>query len=621
MSPVANKSSWQQVLENTDISFTICSYVKIEPGTYDIVIVDEAHNFKNPKSKSYLALFRIIKNCRSKVMLLSATPYQNRIEELRTMVSLIHFNVNTPAYLMLGKLFVNTIQNEKDLEKHHRFRGEIHDDGYSFQDIGKEVELRGSFEGGLKQISSIFATFSNQNTRELIKQEFSEDYELMGRFPTKHETTVNYQLCSSKSDYEVFKETIEILNNTPFCLQNMTNYIVDIKRKTNLGMWGLMRSFLLKRLDSSIYAFQISLDNMYRKLMTFDRDTSQMEVDGEVFQLSDQLKLDYDKDCINIRKLIELWKGQLDTKKLDVLFENLKRHTIVFTEYSDTLELIREEAIKRKLTHFIAFDGNGTEKQLERIRLNFDANLDSNLRDLDYVFTTDVLAEGVNLHVAGKVIHFDQKWNPSKVTQRNGRIDRILKTGTHRDIQIVYFKVDNIVEQILELEKRIDKKQYQAKMFIDHLVPIKLYTYEKFEKQKILFFPDEEYIGHYIAYRTYMGELLLHHSMAYEFGHIKSICFEKPETEKCIVSKINMDRDRMFYSEHFGSHIELSNPLYVNGYISIFKEIVLEKLKTIDKVNHRHVANEMIKMYDREEWEWCLIWFKQHKYQNWEDKF
>jgi len=107
----------------------------------------------------------------------------------------------------------------------------------------------------------------------------------------------------------------------------------------------------------------------------------------------------------------------------------------------------------------------------------------------------------------------------------------------------------------------------------------------------------------------------------YEFGHIKSICFEKPETENCMVSKINMDRDRMFYSDHFANHIELSNPLYINGYISIFKEIVLERLKTVDKVNHRHIRNEMIDMYDREEWEWCLIWFKKHKYLNWEDKF
>jgi len=252
-------------------------------------------------------------------------------------------------------------------------------------------------------------------------------------------------------------------------LKTIKHYLKNILRNQNL---------------SAFFIFH----NMYQKLMVFDKNTQSIDIDGEIFQLSSQLEIDYDKDCINIRKLIELWKDQQDTEKLNVLFENLERHTSVFTEYSDTLELIREEAIKRKLTHFIAFDGTSTEKQLERIRLNFDANLDSNLQDLDYVFTTDVLAEGVNLHVSGKVIHFDQKWNPSKIIQRNGRIDRILKTGTHRDIQIVYFKVDNIVEQILELEKRIDKKQYQAKMFIDYLIPIKLHTYEKFENRKILFF-------------------------------------------------------------------------------------------------------------------------------------
>lgn len=616
LAPKANRSSWIQVLKHTTVNFYISTYIKYPISNYDIVIVDEAHNYKNYMSKSYLQLFKLIKSCKPKVMLLTATPYQNDISELKTMVSLIHFNVNTPAYIGLGILFDNAIAAENLYKKHIRFNGEG-GNSRSMKAIAEEVDLRHKFEKYLKLISNIFATFSNRNTRELIEREFSDDYELMGRFPKKHESVQPYQLCDSKEDYEIFEKTIEILNTTPFCLQNITIY-TNIKKSSKklYKIDGLIRCFLLKRLDSSVKAFQISLANAYAKLMNFN-NSKFIIVDGEEYLLNAQFDIDYEKDCANVRYLIELWKDKSDIKKLDLLFDILTPGTIVFTEFIDTLNLIKEEAKKRKLDRFITFDGNSKADDLESIRLNFDANLDENIDKYDYLFTTDVLSEGVNLHVAKKVIHYDQKWNPSKNIQRNGRIDRILKNGLISDIHLISFGVEYLLEQIIKLEKTINKKVYQSDLFLNHLEPLDLYTFPKFKDQRVLFYPNEEHKAHYNVYRTYMGDICVNDSNIWSYSNDFLIEMHIPETDECKVSIVPVTVAKLFRSNLFQKSEELSNNLYKQSY----HLMLMETVKYSPHLKLPVIVRQFYTSYDRERFESCQVWFKNHKFMNWDSKF
>jgi SNF2 family DNA or RNA helicase len=175
ISPAPNRSSWIEVLTAAQADFIVCTSAKIIEGRYGTVIVDEAHNFKSIKSKSYLDLFRIIKHNQAKVLLLTATAFQNRPSELKTMASLIHFHTNTPAFILLGSLFKMVSDGEKTLENQERYVGTMGDAGFSFQDINVLVENENKVKLTLAHLGNIFATFSHRNTREDIENNYSQD--------------------------------------------------------------------------------------------------------------------------------------------------------------------------------------------------------------------------------------------------------------------------------------------------------------------------------------------------------------------------------------------------------------------------------------------------------------
>jgi SNF2 family DNA or RNA helicase len=281
VSPLANKDSWVQVLQHIDNKYTICTSTKIPEGVYSFVIVDEAHNFKSIKTKSYLALFKIIKLAQCQVLLLSATPFQNKLLELRTMVSLINFHTNTPAFVLLGLLFNSIKDTEKTLDNLARYKGDIETSGFAYRDINVKVENEFKLDFYMKMLAGVFATFSHRNTRVDIEENYKTDVELMGRFPKKHTKLITYG--NEEAFKKCFWKTISILNECPLVMQNIYNYHPTKMKGQQLSMGGIMRSFLLKRLDSSVYAFKKSLQNAYDKLIDIENQKGKevLEIDGE----------------------------------------------------------------------------------------------------------------------------------------------------------------------------------------------------------------------------------------------------------------------------------------------------------------------------------------------------
>src|SRR5690606_28237935 len=99
---------------------------------------------------------------------------------------------------------------------------------------------------------------------------------------------------------------------------------------------------------------------------------------------------------------------------------------VIFTESADTLKYLTSRLKKETSYKVLSITSDNQNKEFETIRENFDANFEGTFRnDYDIILTTDVLAEGINLHRANVIVNYDTPWNPTKLIQRLGRINRI----------------------------------------------------------------------------------------------------------------------------------------------------------------------------------------------------
>lgn len=612
----ANKNNWNEVLSWTEMQFNVCTSTKIVDNAPDVVIVDEAHNFKNHTSKSYLTLFKLIKLHKPRVILLTATPFQNKAEELRTMVSLIHFKTNTPAFILLGHFFKDLAIHEKALATLKRYKGDLEDPRFSIYDVNPLVENTHKFEKRFIDIAQIFATFSHRNTRRQIETDYKSDSELMGRFPEKKHINIEYE---NKVFQQAFYKTLQLMDKLSFPLQNIANYEPNKPDKEKSSMSGIMKCFLLKRLDSSINAFKVSVDNMFQELNRVNIKSIEKETG---WKMPMEFRTDCDKDKMVLCEIMDEWLEQDDTEKVDQAFKHLLQYSkgIIFTEYRASLDVLCQEAERRGL-RYIRIDGNSSDKLLDIVQSNFDANLSENTDTIDYLFTTDVLAESVNLHIAKMLIHFDQKWNPSRTAQRNGRIDRILKTGTHTHITIADFKTQYIVEKILELEKKIDHKQFMGEMFLQNLQPYQFSHVPEFKDGYYIYYPNEKVKNGLSVIRTWAGDILIDSYAMESYCTICPIIKNREFTTKAKISKHPSKTWFRFGREDVFQHImEVENDLYKKAY----RLLLEETLKNPLIINFSHAITEVLNVYkmkEREPIQICTVWCKDYYYQNWENKF
>jgi superfamily II DNA or RNA helicase len=134
---------------------------------------------------------------------------------------------------------------------------------------------------------------------------------------------------------------------------------------------------------------------------------------------------------------------------------------VVFTEYNDTFAVICKHLSDNNI-NYISYNSQTDEKVLDVIAANFDANNPKIQNAYRVLVCTDTLAEGVNLHAANVMVHFDNKWNPSKVTQREGRINRINVYENNHEINIYTFQPPAFVDDTIRLTNRINDKESDA---------------------------------------------------------------------------------------------------------------------------------------------------------------
>ena len=449
----------------------------------ELIVVDESHNFRNPLSNRWENFFSLvndnISNSGNKpyILFLTATPINNTPWDLYWQIMLL--------VLMDRSAFIK--ENIPDLFKFFR---EAKDNPSMLNDLLNEISIRRTRDYIIENYPDAYIVVELPN---------GETEERKITFPKRVLENINYKLdVAYKGMYKKISETLtEKLTMAYYrILEYRKEGVKTEEERLTLGrmiaIGGIFRTILLKRLESSVASFRKSIANHIQfleklkhylkegKLLTKEsyikymlKSYDELE-DGDIKEILDDFKLsDYRAEDLfqDIDKDIELLNNILakvrrirpaDDSKLNVLKEKLLElskdgQIVLFTYYADTLNYIYEEIINDKQFSKLkieAISSSGTTSktpgQREEIIKKFFE------KKTDIILSTDVLSEGQNLQTAKYLINYDLHWNPTRMIQRAGRIDRI--GSPYKEIYVYNFFPEDELEELLKLVQALQTK-------------------------------------------------------------------------------------------------------------------------------------------------------------------
>ena len=479
---------WQSVLQEFDVSrCDVVSLGKLDKviakGTdkYSYVFVDEAHRFRNSGTEAFTELHQI---CRGKkVILISATPINNYTSDVENQI-----------YLFQSKQS-GTINGIKNIEGF--FRG-------LNSKLAKKPKGSAAYMAQLRENSEIIRDklireVMIRRTRGEIQQYYSEDLKKQGlTFPKAGSPEKIIYSFDDETD-DAFTQTMNIIKEFKYSRYTPLLYLKDKKKYAQMmtaqrNMGGFMKGILVKRLESSFYAFKKTLDrfadsyenfikmiksgkvyiskkvNVYdllddgdiRKLMYYIEQEDVMEFETKEF--SSQFFRDLESDLAQLKSLQFIWSLITIDPKLEEFRRNLTsnkimmgKKAIIFTESKETAEYLFEHLQDIYGSRIIYFSGQSSSALKVEIEDSFNPKNKSKGNDkYDLLITTDVLAEGINLHRANVLVNYDLPWNPTRIMQRVGRINRV-GTEFERIYVFNFFPTAQSTKQ-MPLEKRILEK-------------------------------------------------------------------------------------------------------------------------------------------------------------------
>ncbi len=494
-----NPNSWTNVFYDFKIAAEFESVGKldkiIERGTekYDNVFIDEAHRFRNELNISYENLSII---CRGKrVILVTATPLNNSPLDILAQIKLFQKPKKStiPGIKDIDGFF-NSLQ--KKLTKFDRKK-----DYEKYMEIVKEnaIQIR---EKVLKYIMV-------RRTRAEIEKYFKEDLENRKlKLPkVSSPEPIFYKL--DKKLNNVFMETIKLITDkrefkyaryTP--LLYLKKELSDFEKTGQHNMGGFMKILLIKRLESSFFAFKNTISRFiksyedfitaytkgkvyisakhWKKIMDYfvddNFDAIRELIDDEKAEeygendFTEQLEKDINTDLNTLKTIKKLWEDIDYDPKLKSFLEKIKsdkvlkkNKLIIFTESKETATYLKEKLENNLKEKILIYHGGSSKKELEKVIANFDAKARNKKDDYRIIVTTEVLSEGVNLHRSNVVINYDIPWNPTRMIQRVGRINRI--DTTFDKIYIYNFFPTEEANDIIKLkEAAIAKISYFIEM-------------------------------------------------------------------------------------------------------------------------------------------------------------
>ena len=454
-----NPGSWPNVFSDFHIAADYESVGKLESlvkrGTdkYQNVIIDEAHRFRTETNISYEFLAEI---CRGKrVILVTATPYNNLPKDILSQIKLFQKSRKStiPGLPDLETFFMKLEKNLKGLDRQKDY-----------------TEYMKVVRQNAKEIrEKVLKCLMVRRTRTEIVKYFSEDLKQQGfKFPEVANPEAFFYELNDDED-RIFNETIELIAKkfyyaryTPMLYY--TGKIDQLEKQAQMNMLRFMKVLLIKRLESSFFAFRNTIDRFIYSYEQF----IQMYDKGNVYvskkyinKIFELLENDDDEavqrlieegkaDKYDSREFREDFRKHLESdlkilKQIKYFWESVKRDPklltflkklstkpilkdsklIIFTESKETAEYLSRHIEAKFPKQVICFHGNASANVREKVIENFDAKARFPKEDYRILISTEVLSEGVNLHRSNVVINYDIPWNPTRMMQRVGRINRV----------------------------------------------------------------------------------------------------------------------------------------------------------------------------------------------------
>jgi hypothetical protein len=455
----SNPGSWPNVFRDFNVPATFRSIGELDNilkdgvEQYQHVFVDEAHRFRTESNATYEKLAEI---CRGKkVALVTATPYNNSPKDILSQIKLFQ------------KARKSTIPNLPDLEQ---FFGGLERKLKNLdrqRDYGEYIKL--VKENAKEILEKVLKYLMVRRTRTEITKYFAEDLAAQKlKFPeVEKPEPVFYEL--NENEDAVFSKTIELIAKkfkyaryTPILYYKGEVSQPEELAQRNLGKF--MKILLIKRLESSFYAFRNSINRFIYSYEQFlaEVDKGNVYVSkkyiNKVFELldddnedaveilisegkadrlpskdfRDDLKRDLEGDLDILKEIREMWSGIKRDPKLLAFIEKLstspvlkKNKLIIFTESKETAEYLSKSIDSKFPNETLCFTGSSSESVRAQVIENFDARARLPRDDHRILISTEILAEGVNLHRSNVVINYDLPWNPTRMMQRVGRINRV----------------------------------------------------------------------------------------------------------------------------------------------------------------------------------------------------
>ena len=449
---------------------------------FDLIIVDEAHGFRNGGSGKYDDLQKIckadcvntglLKSQRKKVMLLSATPLNNRPDDLLNLLLLFQDSQSCTidGIPNLKSFFASHIKAYNTLMKERETRDVTADVDKIYEVIRERV------------IDKVTVRRTRSNIEN--DPEYKKDLKVQGIVFPKSLAPTPLEYSMDKDTSNRFFYTLNVLSDDKFephlhyaryrAIEFLKPELrAKYRNAVHIGqtLAGIYRVHMVKRLESSFHAFKLSLATLLRitndmlkmfaedkviiapDLNVKDLQAKGMELDEIIekalekgYNESDILYKSDDFDPVFLamlqhdKKVLETlnvdWQKEHDDQKFDLFREkldteffnerNVSGKLVVFSESVDTLNYLKDK-LENELgrTDVLTITAENRDRRATDIKENFDANNDVKKDRYNIILTSDVLAEGVNLHRSHIIVNYDSPWNASRLMQRIGRVNRI----------------------------------------------------------------------------------------------------------------------------------------------------------------------------------------------------
>lgn len=457
----ANPGSWRSVFSDFRVPADFMSLGKLQQiiqrdtEKYENIFIDEAHRFRTEENTTYEKLAQI---CRGKrIVLVTATPLNNMPKDILSQIKLFQ-NAKKSTIPNLPNLesFFSGLQREiKNLD-----RQKNHDD---YMEVTR-ANARRIRESVLKYLMV-------RRTRKEIEDYFSDDLKNQKlKFPYVEDPKPVYYELNEKEN-AVFDRTVELITQklkyaryTPMLYYEGDAKPDQLEIQSQKNMGRFMKILLIKRLESSFHAFRntvrrfISYHEMFlqalqegsvyvskdyaNKLFEFlangDDEAIQKLLDEDKAQqyaiedFNDNIKRDLNSDLSILKEIQKLWDEVKRDPKLLSLISLPSDHPvlkesklIVFSESKETVDYLADKLEEKFPGEVLAFSGASSAAAREKVIENFDARARRPKDNHRILITTEVLSEGVNLHRSNVVINYDIPWNPTRLMQRVGRINRV----------------------------------------------------------------------------------------------------------------------------------------------------------------------------------------------------